>query len=115
MKKSRENFEYRIAQSSRNLKDFVDFIKYERSVFGLTKQRTKLQKLAKNHTISSLITNRMKNLYVQALSKFPHNLLFWDEYIRFLHQFKFIEDISSTLDQMLQVGFLKFIFIYILF
>lgn len=45
----------------------------------------------------------MKNLYVQTLSKFPHDLLFWDEYIRFLHQFKFIEDISPAFDQMLQV------------
>lgn len=104
MKKARENFEYRIAQPSRNLKDFVEFIKYERSILGLTRQRTKLQKLTKNHTISALISKRMKNLYVQTLSKFPQNLLFWDEYIKFLHQFKFTEDISSAFDQMLQVN-----------
>lgn len=109
MKKARENFEYRIAQPSRALKDFVEFIKYERSIIGLTKQRTKLAKLSKNHTIVALISKRMKNLYVQTLSKFPQNLLFWDEYTRFLHQFKFTKDISSVFDQMLQVSSIKII------
>lgn len=103
MKKSRENFEYRCTQPSRDIKDFVEYIKYERSVIGLTKQRTKLQKLSQNHTITTLIANRMKQLYAQALSKFPHNLRFWDEYIKFLQQFKYTKDIPATFDRMLQV------------
>lgn len=103
MKKARENYIYRVSQPSRSIKDFVEFIKYERNVVGLTRQRTKLQKLNTKHTILTLISNRMKQLYAQALSKFPHNLRFWDEYIKFLQQFKFSKDISSTFDQMLQV------------
>lgn len=104
MKKARENFEYRVTQPSRDIKDFVEYIKYERSVIGLTKQRTKIQKPNENHTICTLIAKRMKQLYAQALSKFPHNLRFWDEYIKFLQQFKFSKDISSTFDRMLQVS-----------
>lgn len=104
MKKARENFEYRVTQPSRDIKDFVEYIKYERSVIGLTKQRTKLHKLTQNHTIVTLVSNRMKQLYAQALSKFPHNVRFWDEYIKFLQQFKFSKDISATFDRMLQVS-----------
>lgn len=105
MKKARENFEYRITQPSRVIKDFVEYIKYERSIVGLTKQRTKIQKPSESHTICTLIAKRMKQLYDQGLSKFPHNIRFWDEYVKFLHQFKFTKDISSTFDRMLQVSF----------
>lgn len=103
MKKARENFEYRVTQPSREIKDFLEYIKYERSLISLTKERTKLNKITTNHTIIILIANRMKQLYAQALSKFPQNTRFWDEYIKFLQQFKFQGDISSTFDRMLQV------------
>lgn len=103
MKKARENFEYRCAQPSRDIKDFIEYIKYERIIIGLTKQRTKLHKLTQNHTIGALIANRMKQLYDQSLSKFPNNLRFWDEYIKFLQQFKYTKDIPSTFDRMLRV------------
>lgn len=105
MKKSRENFEYRITQPSREIKDFVEYIKYERNIISITKERTKLVKNTPNHTIITLIANRMKQLYAQALSKFPQNTRFWDEYIKFLQQFKFHSDISTTFDRMLQVSF----------
>lgn len=105
MKKARENFEYRCAQPSRDIKDFVEYIKYERSIIGLTKQRSKLYKLTQNHTIATLIAGRMKKLYTEALSKFPHNIRFWDEYIKFLQHFKFTKDIPATFDHMLQVSF----------
>lgn len=107
MKKARENFEYRCAQPSRDIKDFVEYIKYERSIIGLTKQRSKLYKLTQNHNIATLIAGRMKQLYASALSKFPHNIRFWDEYIKFLQQFKFTKDIPATFDNMLQVSFLE--------
>lgn len=111
MKKARENFEYRCTQPSRDVKDFVEYIKYERGLIGLTKQRTKLHKLTKNHTIITLIANRMKQLYGSALSKFPHNVRFWDEYIKFLQQFKYTKDIPATFDQILNVSTYEIILI----
>lgn len=45
----------------------------------------------------------MKQLYAQALAKFPNDTRFWDEYIKFLQHFKFNTDISATFDRMLQV------------
>lgn len=102
MKKARENFEYRVAQPSREIKDFLEYIKYERNLISLTKERVKLQKITQNNTIAKLIAQRMKQLYTQALSKFPQDTRFWDEYIKFLQQFKFSSDVSSTFDRMLQ-------------
>lgn len=104
MKKARENFEYRVTQPSREIRDFVEYIKYERSIIVLTKQRTKVKRPNENHTICTLIANRMKQLYAQALSKFPHNIRFWDEYVKFLQQLKFAKDIPATFDRMLQVS-----------
>lgn len=104
MKKTRENFEYRVAQPSRSLKDFLEYIKYERKLISLTKERIQLQKITTNNTIAMMIASRMKQLYIQALSKFPQNTRFWDEYIKFLQQFKFQSDISATFTKMLQVN-----------
>lgn len=104
IKKARENFEYRTTQPSRDIKDFVEYIKYERNLIALTKKRTKDRKPPGTHNICTLIASRMKQLYAQALSKFPHNLRFWDEYIKFLQQFKFNSDVSATFDRMLQVN-----------
>lgn len=46
----------------------------------------------------------MKQLYAQALSKFPQDIRFWDEYVKFLQTFRFGNDISATFDRMLQVS-----------
>lgn len=104
MKKAREGFEYRVTQPSREIKDFLEYIKYERSLISLTKERVKIQNVTANNTIAKLIAHRMKQLYTQALSKFPQDTRFWDEYIKFLQQFKFSSDVSSTFDRMLQVN-----------
>lgn len=103
MKKTRENFEYRMSQPSRVIRDYVECIKYERGLMGTVKERIKKNNITTNHTILTLIAERMKELYGQALSKFGNNLRFWDEYIKFLQAFKYTKDISSTYDRMLQV------------
>lgn len=103
MKRAREKFEYRLLQPSKDIKDFVEYIKYERNLIALTNKRTKERKPAGTNNVCSLISNHMKQLYDQALSRFSHNLRFWDEYIKFLQQFKYNQDISATFDRMLQV------------
>lgn len=103
MKKTRENFEYKISQPSRVIKDYVEYIKYERGLMATVRERIKQNKVTTNHTILTLIADRMKQLYAQALSKFTQNIRFWDEYIKFLQTFKYTKDISTTFDRMLQV------------
>lgn len=103
IKKTRENFEYRVTQPSRSLKDFLEYIRYERKLISLTKERVQLNKITTNNTIAVMIASRMKQLYLQAVTRFSQNTRLWDEYLKFLQQFKFHSDISSTFEQMLQV------------
>lgn len=104
MKKARDAFEHRIAQPTRNIRDYLEYLKYERGLVSLTKERAKLHKCSGNNSINKLIGNRMKQLYIQALAKFPHDTRFWDEYLKFLSQFKFTTDISATFERMLGVS-----------
>lgn len=104
MKKSRESFEYRIAQQSKTVKDYLEYIKYERGLVTLIRERNKLYKTDMDQSLIKLISVRMKQIYSEALTKFPHDIRFWDEYIKFMQQFKFLSDISPTFDRMLQVS-----------
>lgn len=103
IKKTRENFDYKLSQPSRGIKDYVEYIKYERGLMGTTKERIKQHKVTTNHSILLQIADRMKKLYANALSKFTNNIRFWDEYIKFLQTFKYTKDISAAFDRMLQV------------
>lgn len=103
IKKTRENFEYKISQPSRGIKDYVEYIKYERGLMSTIKERIKQHKITTSQPILTLIADRMKQLYAKALSKFTQNIRFWDEYVKFLQTFKYTKDISSTFDRMLQV------------
>lgn len=86
------------------MKDFLEYLKYERKLIALTKERVKLAPAPCNHSITKLIGLRMKQLYTQALSQFYDDTRFWDEYIKFLHNFKFENDIAATFDRMLSVS-----------
>lgn len=92
-----------MSQQTRTIKDYVEYIKYERSLMGAAREKIKQQKVTANNTILMQIADRMKTLYTQALSKFTNNIRFWDEYIKFLQTFKYTKDISSTFDRILQV------------
>lgn len=92
-----------MSHSTRVIKDYVEYIKYERGLMGTAKERIKNQKITTSNSILMQIADRMKKLYTLALSKFTQNIRFWDEYIKFLQTFKYTKDISSTFDRMLQV------------
>lgn len=76
-------------------------------MISLTKERVQLNKITTNNTITVMIASRMKQLYSQALTRYSQNTRFWDEYLKFLQQFKFLSDISKTFEQMLQVCSLR--------
>lgn len=109
MRKARDNFEYKISQTTRKAKDYVDYIKFERNTFARVKERIKELKITSNPTILTLIADKMKTIYSQALSRPPTsgNVRFWNEYIIYLKNFKYLKDISPTYERMLQVCFRK--------
>lgn len=84
----------------------MDYIKYERSLLGIIKERMKQNDIAvtPDHPLITCVSDHMKELYTKALSIFTQNIRFWDEYIKFLQSFKNKEDISSAFDRMLEVG-----------
>lgn len=83
----------------------MDYIKYERSLLGIIKERMKQNNItvSSDHPLITIVSDHMKELYTQALSIFTQNIRFWDEYIKFLQSFKNKEDISSAFDRMLEV------------
>lgn len=112
IKRTRENFDHKIAQSTAVIKDYVECIKYDQTLITTIKERAKEKKSPAIHTILTSIADHIKVIYVQALSKFPNNLRFWDEYIKFLHTAKFTTDISVAFEQMLQVCLFNFNFLF---
>lgn len=104
IKKSRAAFEHRVAQTTCIVRDYLEYIKYERGLISLIRNRTKPEQADISSKIVIVISSRMKPLYSQALAKFPSETRFWDEFIKFLQQFQFNADISPTYARMLQVN-----------
>lgn len=110
IQKSREEFEKKVSLPSAGIKDFVEYIKYDRALMATIKERIKKRNItATNNTILTIFADRMKLLYAQALIKYSQNVRFWNEYIKFLQTFKYTKDISSTFEQMLKVCQMKII------
>lgn len=101
--KTRKIFESRIVQPDKEIKDFLEYIKYERKLISTSKERFQTLHIMEENTIAPLIALHLKQLYSEALSEFPQNTRFWDEYIKFLQQFKFYGDISDAFERMLKV------------
>lgn len=100
---TRDEFTCKIGESC-SIKDYLEFIKYERSLVATIKQRIIQNKVTANHTILSIIGDHIKQIYDTAIEKYPKNIRFWNEYVKFLEAFKYTVYISSVYDRMLQVG-----------
>lgn len=55
------------------------------------------------NVVVPLIAVRIKDVYAEAVQAFSDKIQFWNEYIKFLHQFKFYKYISEVYEQMLMV------------
>lgn len=102
--KKREEFEYRIAQSKKNIRDFVDYIGYERNLVTLIREKLQSGKAVPNTPVVRSIATRIKKIYNKALALYPHDVRFWDECIKFLQQFNILEEISLVYQKMLKVS-----------
>lgn len=102
IKNTREDFDLKISQPSRAVKDYVHYILYERDLLSKVKERSEQEKVVTNHTVLTQIVERIKKLYSDGVLKFPKYHPFWIEYIKFLTKFK-SKDVRSTYDTMLKV------------
>lgn len=77
--KKREQFEYKLARPHKEIVDYLDYIRYERSLLRLVNERN-----AKEHKLINLIGQRIKGLYNQSTYRFPNRKSLWDDYFVFI-------------------------------
>lgn len=77
--KKREQFEYKLARPQKEIVDYLDYIRYERSLLKLIKERN-----AKEHKLQQLVRQRIKGLYNESTKRFPNRRSLWDDYFVFI-------------------------------
>ncbi|XP_037029458.1 U3 small nucleolar RNA-associated protein 6 homolog [Bradysia coprophila] len=77
--KKREQFEYKLARPHKEIVDYLDYIRYERSLLRLVNERN-----AKEHKLINFIGQRIKGLYNQSTHRFPNRKSLWDDYFVFI-------------------------------
>uniref|UniRef100_A0A1L8DFJ2 Putative u3 small nucleolar rna-associated protein 6 n=1 Tax=Nyssomyia neivai TaxID=330878 RepID=A0A1L8DFJ2_9DIPT len=102
--KKRDNFNGKIVRKEKSMRDYLEFIKFERQLVTLIEKRRKVRNIDEmKGSIERPITLRIKNLYSQVTERFPENLRTWDEYLKFVRAFNFANVASTILDRMLQL------------
>ncbi|KAL5274361.1 UTP6 family protein [Megaselia abdita] len=101
IQRSREKFDYRISRQGKTVKDFFEYILYERKLLALFQEREKNRKQEFSELIYST-ANHVKALYRQALALFPQELELWENFIKFCKHSNFSHDVSRTFERMLQ-------------
>lgn len=97
--KKREQFEYKLARPQKEVIDYLDYIRYERSVLKLIKERNRSE-----HKLVNLVIQRIKGLYNQSTNRFPNRKSLWDEYFVFITSTMSKSDnseVSAVLDNTL--------------
>lgn len=93
--KKREQFEYKLARPQKDIVDYLDYIRYERSLLKLITERN-----PNEHKLVNLINQRIKGLYNQSTKRFPNRQSLWDEYFVFASTMSKSDysEVSSVLD-----------------
>lgn len=101
--KERDLHSYRIQRLTKSLRDYLQFIKFEKNLVALIRERRKLKHIPqKKANIEMAVLNRIKILYKQTVQRFPEHVRVWDEYIQFCKIYKFGTEVSPILDRMIQ-------------
>lgn len=82
--KRREAFEYLLVKQQKILKDYLEYIKYERNLMSLVKERQRERNSELKLELS--IEKKIKKLYGMATARFPDVERLWEEYILFCHR-----------------------------
>lgn len=94
---------YRIQRITKSLRDYLNFIKYEKDLVAVVRARRKSKHIPqKKANIEMGILNRIKILYKQAVHRFPQALPVWEEYVQFCKVYKFPTDVPVIFDNMLK-------------
>lgn len=93
--KKREQFEYKLARPQKEIVDYLDYIRYERSLMKLIIERN-----PNEHKLVHLTNQRITGLYNQSTKRFPNRQSLWDEYFVFASTMPKSDyaDVSAVLD-----------------
>lgn len=99
-----KEYEYKIHRHEKCKEDYLRYIQYEMNLLKLIKQRRDKYKITqKKSDIDYAITNKINNLYKDAISRFQDDHRFWIAYMKFCKHVHFHSDISTMLSRMLQI------------
>ncbi|XP_012523269.1 U3 small nucleolar RNA-associated protein 6 homolog [Monomorium pharaonis] len=102
--KKLKEYEYKIQRHTKCKEDYLRYIQYEMDLLKLVKQRRdKYGITQKRSVIDYAITNKMNNLYKDAINKFQDDIRFWIAYMKFCKHVHFHSNIDNMLGRMLQV------------
>ncbi|XP_018308031.1 U3 small nucleolar RNA-associated protein 6 homolog isoform X1 [Mycetomoellerius zeteki] len=106
--KKLKEYEYKIQRFTKSKEDYLRYIQYEMDLLKLIKQRRdKYDITQKRSVIDYGITNKINNLYKEAISKFQDDIRFWVAYMKFCKHVvgseHFHSNINHMLGRMLQV------------
>ncbi|XP_011686887.1 PREDICTED: U3 small nucleolar RNA-associated protein 6 homolog [Wasmannia auropunctata] len=102
--KKLKEYEYKIQRHTKCKEDYLRYIQYEMDLLKLIKQRRdKYGITQKRSVIDYAITNKMNNLYKDAICKFQDDIRFWIAYMKFCKHVHFHSNINHMLGRMLQV------------
>ncbi|XP_022908505.1 U3 small nucleolar RNA-associated protein 6 homolog [Onthophagus taurus] len=96
----RKHYEYKINGITKNLNDYLDYIKYEYALLKLIKIRRANSK-DKCSGERKIIT-RIKRLYEVAVMRFPQHLQVSLDYFKFCKEVKFLSEVRSILSKMIK-------------
>uniref|UniRef100_A0A1B0CGG0 U3 small nucleolar rna-associated protein 6 n=2 Tax=Lutzomyia longipalpis TaxID=7200 RepID=A0A1B0CGG0_LUTLO len=102
--RKRDSLNLKLVRQTKSMRDYLEFIKYERDLLSLIQKRRKTRNIQDmKGSIDRPISMRIKNLYHQVTERFPQNIRIWEEFLKFVKAFKFMNEASTILDRMIQL------------
>ncbi|XP_063700109.1 U3 small nucleolar RNA-associated protein 6 homolog [Culicoides brevitarsis] len=102
IKRRREDFEYKTERHCKDIKDFCEFIKYERNLLNLIRERQQGTKhVRQKQILEKIVAKRVRGMYLRALNRFPGELRLWDSFFKFCQIYEFKREISKGVERML--------------
>lgn len=102
IKRRREDFEYKTERHCKDIKDFCQFIKYERNLLNLIRERQHgSSHVRQKQILEKVVAKKVRGLYMRALNRFPKELRLWDSFFKFCQIYEFKTDISQGIDRIL--------------
>lgn len=80
--KAREIYQYKLSRSSKSLRDYGNYVVFEKKLYELVKA-TEISRNQQFPGLKAAMANRIVRLYKEAIRVFPDEYRLWDAYLKF--------------------------------